>query len=150
MVAGSRRGAVPQRLRNRWGGGFVLDSSNDSNGHGFVLNNGNVNAGPVVESGLTGPFDSTELREAFPRVSTSINSTQHSISTGPIRLLAGQRGRNSNQQRFPDVQRIRSNSHVQAALPSTDEAAGEDGVQDPFLKEMLFSLELTDAAQSAS
>lgn len=59
-------GAVPSLdpLSISWAGGFVFNFSNDGNGHGYIVNNANPNAGIV--NGFNEPWILQNWCQAFP------------------------------------------------------------------------------------
>jgi hypothetical protein len=116
-----------------WAGGFVFNYSNDGAGHGYIVNNGNVNAGVV--DGFNEPWILQWWPQAFAegvflwiwdKDSTFVSAFSGG-SYAPVNNAAT--AANSS---FNTLDSFTATNSVQ--LPSsTDNAPGEDGVEDPFL-----------------
>ena len=131
-------GAVPSLdpLAISWAGGFVFNYSNDGNGHGYVVNNANVNA--AVVDGFNEPWILQNWCEAFPvgvhlwmwDEDTTFVSGFSNPSFGPANEAA-----TSANSSFNTLQQFTATTSVQLP-PSTDNAPGEDGPEDPFIKDL--------------
>ena len=115
-----------------WGGGFVFYYSNDGAGHGYVINNANVNAGVV--NGFNEPWILQNWPQAFPggvfpwmwvEDSSFVSAFSHG-SPAPVNEAAT--AANSS---FTTLTSFTATNSVQLP-PSTDNAPGQDGPRDPF------------------
>jgi hypothetical protein len=135
-------GAVPSLdpLAISWAGGFVFKYSNDQNGHGYVINNRNPNAGIV--DGFNDPWIMQNWPQAFP---ASVNlwmwvqdSTFVWAGSGPAPAPVNEAATATNST-LGTLDEFEASSSVQLP-PSTDNTPGMDGAQDPFLNGLFIQL----------
>jgi hypothetical protein len=127
-------GAVPSLdpLSISWAGGFVFNYSNDGNGHGYIVNNANVNAG--IANGFEEPWILQNWPHAFPEgvylwmwvEDSTIVSAGSNPSHGPVNEAA-----TATNPSFQTLEQFTATTNVQLP-PSTDNAPGEDGAENPF------------------
>ena len=130
-------GAVPSLdpLAVSWAGGFVFNYSNDGNGHGYIVNNANVNA--AVVNGFNEPWILQNWCEAFPAgvnlwmwdEDETFVSAFSNPSSGPVNDAA-----TATNSSFKTLQQFTATNSVQLP-PSTDNTPGQDGPRDPFQKD---------------
>jgi hypothetical protein len=115
-----------------WAGGFVFKFSSDSAGHGFVINNANVNNGIV--NGFNEPWLLENWCDAFPQgvnlwmwvEDTTFVAANPNASKGPANDAAT--STNSN---FKTLEQFTPTSSVQLP-PAPDAAPGQGALEDPL------------------
>jgi hypothetical protein len=115
-----------------WAGGFCFNYSNDANGHGYVVNNANVNA--AVVNGFNESWILQNWCDAFPAgvklwmwdEDSAFVSAFSNPSFGPVNEAA-----TTTNSSFKTLVQFTATKSVQLP-PSTDNTPGQDGPRDPF------------------